>query len=84
MDDQVLDLALMTNYSQSNCCQLVVSICIDPILSGFGSSNTRYKGKLHVSTSFCKKEKGMKEENKSMSYFFLDSSLQCLQSLNKD
>ena len=34
VDDQVLDLALMTNYSQSTFTLLVVSIWIDPILSG--------------------------------------------------
>ena len=32
--DQVLELALMTNYSfDMDCCQLIVSICIDSILS---------------------------------------------------
>ena len=35
MDDQVLDLVLMTNYTQSIFMwTVVVSICIDPILSG--------------------------------------------------
>ena len=33
-DDQLLDLAFMTNYSQSTFTWLVVSICIDSILSG--------------------------------------------------
>ena len=34
MDDQVLDLALFTVHFYVDCCYLVVSICIDPILSG--------------------------------------------------
>ena len=34
MDDQVLDLALMTNYSQFTFMWIVASICIDSILSG--------------------------------------------------
>ena len=52
IDDQVLDLALMTNYSQSTfmwtVARLVVSICIDSILSGLVIQHT-VVGKLFSS-----------------------------------
>ena len=52
IDDQVLDLALMTNYSQStfmcHCCWLVVSICIDSVLSGLVVQHLEILGKVDL------------------------------------